>query len=162
LRTVTVTDGTANGTHSLDVWAAPPDGQSCAQHAWGTPVLNFLKTHDCALSGRRLVTTTLDGHRVAISLQTADVPSPGNAADPYQAAGQFTTLLKGSNTGSINDMLQDGYRFAGGPSKIPANELFWIASQDNGVFIFDAWYLDGTAPNTALQDLCEALVLQQI
>jgi hypothetical protein len=109
------------------------------------------------------VTTSVAGRPVAVSLQNANLPTPStNPADMYQAAEQFTTLLKAPNTGSINDMLKDGYRFPGGPSAVPANELFYVSSQDDGVFIFDAWYLDGSKSDAALSDLCDALALQSI
>jgi len=87
---------------------------------------------------------------------------PGPASDPYKYAAEFADLERASGTGSINDLLRDGYRLPSGPTAIPASEAFNVLSQDDGVTIYDAWYLQGSTPNQdpALMTMTQDIYLQ--
>jgi hypothetical protein len=92
------------------------------------------------------------------------VEIPGTPTDPYIYSSQFSHLENDSGTGSINDLLRAGTRLPGWPTSIPAAEAFQVAGEDNGLWIFDAWYLTGpTTPQAPdLINLERQLFLQPL
>lgn len=142
LRTVTV--HAADGrTYVVKIWQQVQD-PTCFDHAYGSPVVSFLTQHPCRGLTRFLATTTVAGRPVGFAQSSTSLP--GTPTDPYKYAGEFVRLEKQDGTGSIDDLLRDGYRLPSGPTAIPAGEAFNVLSQDNGVSIYDAWYLDGPTP----------------
>ena len=73
----------------------------------------------------------------------------GHPADPYVYSSQFARLENESGTGSINDLLRAGTRLPGWPTSIPAAGAFEVTGEDNGLWIFDAWYLTHRPDNPA-------------
>jgi hypothetical protein len=144
VRTVTVTAG-AN-TYVVRIWADVQD-DTCFDHAHGTPIVTFLTQHPCTGLHRYLATTTVQGRPVGLAESATGFHGP--AGDPYKYAGQFAKLEEQDGTGSINDLLQEGYRLPQGPSAIPSSEAFNVLGQDEGVTVWDAWYLDGPTPSNA-------------
>ena len=157
LRTVTVHAGSRS--YVIKIWAQVTD-PTCAAHAYGQPVITFLTEHPCHGLTRLLATTTVSGREVGIAQSATGIP--GTASDPYKYAAQFAALERSSGTGSINDLLREGYRLPSGPAAIPANEAFNVLSQDAGVTIYDAWYLQGPTPDQdpALMTMTQDIYLQ--
>lgn len=143
LRTVTVhaVDGT---TYVVKIWQHVED-PTCFDHAFGTPVITFLTNHPCSGLVRYLATTTVHGRAVGFNESSTGIP--GTPANPYKYAAEFVRIENADNTGSINDLLREGYRLPSGPTELPASEAFNVLSQDSGVGIYDAWYLDGGTPS---------------
>jgi hypothetical protein len=158
LRAVTVhaPDGT---TYDVQIWADVKD-DTCFDHAYGQPVVTFLTEHPCSGLRRMLATTTVHGRPVGIAISETGIPGP--AGDPYKYSAQFQKLLAEDGTGSIDDLLRDGYRLPSGPSSIPAHEAFNVLGQDNGIAVYDAWYLDGSTPDNdpALIKMTKDIFLQ--
>lgn len=157
LRTATVTAG---GTvYAIDIWAQKSD-TDCAAHAHGSPVVDYLQAHPCRGLTRQLATTTVNGKPVGFS--TSALSFAGTAPSVYTTAGRFRTLVLASNTGSINDLLADGYRLPAGPTALPEHEAFAALSQDAGVTVYDAWYLSGSTPDNdpALEKMLQSIYLQ--
>jgi hypothetical protein len=143
LRTATVT-ASSGTTYVVKVWADVKDS-TCSDHAWGAPMISFLTRHPCQGLERYLGTTTVGGRPVGFA--EAVTSFRGTAGDPYAYATKFSDLERADGTGSISDLLREGYRLPSGPTKVPAAEAFNVIGQDNGVTVWDAWYLDGPTPD---------------
>lgn len=145
LRTVIVhaLDGV---TYDVQIWADVQDA-SCFDHAYGEPIVTFLTEHPCTGLERYLGTTTVKGRPVAFAESATGFHSP--SADPYKYAVEFSDLEQQDGTGSINDLLREGYRLPSGPTAIPSSEAFNVLGQDEGVTVWDVWYLDGPTPTNA-------------
>ena len=158
LHTVTVhaPDGT---TYVVKIWQQV-DNPTCFDHAYGTPMITFLTQHPCSGLRRYLGTTTVHARPVAFALSTTSFP--GTATNPYKYATEFTALEKADNTGSIDDLLREGYRLPDGTATIPSSEAFNVLGQDNGVAVYDVWYLDGSTPTNdpALIKMTQDIFLQ--
>ena len=157
IRTVHVQGGKTS--YVVKIWAQV-ENPTCYDHAYGQPIITFLTEHPCSGMTRILATTTVGGRPVGFA-ETA-TSFTGTAANPYAYSSKFTQLEQANNTGSINDLLREGYRLPSGPSAIPAHEAFEVLGQDNGVTIWDAWYLDGSTPDNAkpLMTMAQDLFLQ--
>jgi len=159
VRTVTAQD--ADGVHHVvKIWAERADS-TCYDHAYGQPIISFLTSHPCRGMDRVLATTTTaDGRAVGFSLVNASFD--GTPQDPYADAGAFRTLVDKDGTGSIDDLLREGYRLPSGPTRVPSPDAFACLSQDNGVSVYDLWYLDGPTPynDKTLEKLAEGIFLQ--
>ena len=161
LRIVTVT--TPDGRRYQVSVLAQDTVADCAANAYGSAVINFLKQHPCAHGATRLLfTVPLNGRTVALSVIIVEFA--GTPADPYVYSSQFARLENDSGTGSINDLLRAGTRLPGWPTSIPAAEAFQVTGEDNGLWIFDAWYLTGpTTPQAPeLINLERQLFLQPL
>ena len=158
LRTVTV--HSADGvTYVVKMWAEVQNA-TCFDHAYGSAIVTFLTKHPCAGLRRHLATTTVNGLPVGIAETATGFPGPAN--DPYRYAGQFSKLELADGTGSINDLLREGYRLPQGPTSIPSSEAFNVLGQDGGVTVWDVWYLDRPTPGNekALITMTRDLFLQ--
>ena len=137
---VHASDGT---TYVVKIWWDVKN-DTCFDHAYGQPIITFLTQHPCTGLERYLATTTVNGRPVAFAESATGFP--GTARDPYRWASRFGTLEKADGTGSLNDLLREGYRLPSGPTAIPSGEAFNVIGQDQGVTVWDVWYLDGTTP----------------
>jgi hypothetical protein len=143
-------------SYVVQVWADVTDA-SCADHAYGAKMIAFLREHPCDGLERLLATTTVHGRPVGLA--ESITAFRGTAKDPYKYTSEFMRLERADGTGSINDLLREGYRLPSGPRHIPAHEAFTVLGQDDGATVWDAWYLDGTTPDndppliTMAQDL---------
>jgi hypothetical protein len=142
LKTATVD---ASGRHYvLKVWADVQD-DTCTGHAYGAPMIAFLAEHPCNGLDRRLVTTTVNGQDVGFDIaSTSFAPGPQNS--PYVNTAAFRTLVRKDGTGNFNDLLREGWRVPGGPTSVPSPDAFVDVGQDNGVSVYDIWYLSGPTP----------------
>jgi hypothetical protein len=159
LRTETVTAYADNTAYKIQVWVEDTT-VNCEGHAYGAPVIAYLKAHLCKSMSRLLASTTVAGRPVGIA--QALISFSGNAPDVYQTAGDFKTLVTQDGTGNITDLLREGKRFPNSGTKIGSPDAFSAQGQDSAVGIEDVWYLDGPTPNNApeLMKLAESLFLQ--
>jgi hypothetical protein len=158
LRTATVT-ASGGRTYIVKIWADVKD-DTCFDHAYGTQMITFLTEHPCSGLERILATTTVGGRDVGFAESSTGFP--GTPKDPYKDAGEFSKLELADGTGSIKDLMMDGYRLPSGPSSVPGSEAFNVLGQDNGVTVWDAWYLTGSTPadDKALIRMTQDLFLQ--
>jgi hypothetical protein len=136
----------------------------CAANSYGAPMINFFQQHPCPSgAGRRLVTIPFNGRTVALSMIAVDAQI-GPSSDLYKYAAQLAKLENEAGTGSLDDLLRSGARPAGWPAAIPANEAFVVTGEDDTIYIFDAWYLDGSTANQdpALVKLTQDIFLTSI
>jgi hypothetical protein len=146
-------------TYVVKVWAERSD-TDCVAHAYGAPVISYLQAHPCAGLTRLLATTEVAGRPVAFAQSSIGFAGP--APEVYQTAGNFRTLVGLNGTGSVNDLLREGRRMPSGPTSVPSPDAFNAMSQDAGVTIVDAWYLDGATPENdpALVTMATDIYLQ--
>ncbi len=158
LRTATV-NASSGRKYVVKIWADVKD-DTCFDHAYGTQMITFLTEHPCSGLERILATTTVGGRDVGFAESSTGFP--GTPKDPYKYAGEFSRLELADGTGSIKDLLMEGYRLPSGPTSVPASEAFNVLGQDNGVTVWDAWYLDGATPagDKALIRMTQDLFLQ--
>jgi hypothetical protein len=142
---VTSTDGIV---YKIAIWQQVND-KTCVGHAYGRPVIAFLAAHPCYNGLNRILgTLTFNGRTAGFAQSTLTIQTPGApGVDPYRDSAAFKKLILANNTGSITDLLRDGYRLPSGPTAIPASEAFACFGQDSTVEIWDAWYLTGTTQN---------------
>jgi hypothetical protein len=156
----TVTVHAASGTtYLVKIWAHAKH-TTCFDHAYGQPMVAFLIKHPCQGLERYLGTTTVNGNQVGFAESVTGFR--GTANDPYANSNAFSRLENSDGTGSISDLMREGYRLPVGPPSVPASEAFRVIGQDNGVTVWDMWYLvDTTPPNDpALLQMAEDLFLQ--
>jgi hypothetical protein len=143
IRTATVPsfDGVV---YKIAIWQQVSD-KTCVDHAYGQPVIAFLAAHPCYNGLTRMLgTLTFSGKTAGFAQSNLTIQTPGTqGADPYRNAANFKKLVLANNTGSITDLLREGYRLPSGPTAVPANEAFTAFGQDSGIELWDAWYLDG-------------------
>jgi hypothetical protein len=160
LREGTVTSVDGSRTYDIKIWFDVQNSNNCADHAYGSPVIQYLTAHPCNALDRILATTVVNGK--AVGFAQSSVSFVGNAPDVYQTAGNFASLERKDGTGNVDDLLRDGYRLPDGPSKLPSPDAFDVQSQDSGVTIVDAFYLTGKTPNNdpALLQMAQDIYLQ--
>jgi hypothetical protein len=146
IREVTVHSVDGTTTYDIKIWVQVQT-RTCANHAHGVPIVQYLTAHPCAGLTRLLATTEVGGRPVGFA--QSSLGFIGNAPTVYQTAGNFASLERANNTGSIDDLFVDGYRLPSGPSKLPSPDAFEVQAQDSGVTVVDAFYLDGATPNNA-------------
>jgi hypothetical protein len=159
LKTVTVHAGDGSATYVVKIWADVTD-PTCFDHAYGGPIITFLTRHPCGGLERYLGTTTVHGRPVAFAESATGFR--GTPRDPYRYAREFSTLEERDGTGSLNDLLREGYRLPSGPTFVPSPDAFNVIGQDEGVTVWDVWYLDGPTPynDPALVKMTQDLFLQ--
>lgn len=135
--------GSAGGSYKMSLWAHDVV-TDCGAHSHGQPIISYFAAHPCRSATRRLWTTPLNGRTLALSIisVSAEVTKVNENPD-FSAAQTLVDLENADGTGSVNDLLREGKRIAGGGTSIPANEVFSVSSQDGLVVIIDAWYLSG-------------------
>lgn len=158
LRTVTTTP-TDGRSFVVQVWAQRRDA-SCADHAYGAPMIAFLRAHPCLGLDRELATTRVGGREVGMSIVTTGFR--GTMNDPYATLEHFRALIVKDGTGSIDDLLREGYRLPSGPTSVPTPDAFNALGQDNGISVYDVWYLQGPTPDNdkALVAMTQDIFLQ--
>ena len=159
LRTETITGNDAVTKYVIAVWVQD-DTVNCENHAYGAPVIAYLKANLCTGMRRLLAATTVGGRPVGIAQSLVSFNAGTQAGE--QAAGDFQTLVTQNGTGNINDLLREGKRFPNSGSKVGEPDAFVAAHQDGGVGIDDVWYLDGPTPDNdpPLLALAQSLFLQ--
>lgn len=136
-------DGADGNEYDLTIWAQDRI-TNCADHAYGPPMISFLKAHPCKDSHRLLATVALGNGRTA-ALSIITVLFSGTTGDTYGYATsqRFQTLESAAGTGSMNDLLREGRRIPHAAAAIPAREAFTVTGQDASAVVFDAWWIKG-------------------
>lgn len=158
LRVVKAVGG--NGTiYPVTVWAAE-QRTDCAAHAYGAPVIDFLRRHPCSALSSLIATTTVNGRGVGLAQRTIGFRGAGDSS--YRTAGRFRQLVSRSGTGNLDDLLREGYRLPHGPAHVPFPNAFNAQGQDNSVSVVEAWYLHGATPDNdpALEQMERDIFLQ--
>jgi len=132
------------GTFTVRVWARQT-GTDCAAHAYGAPVIKYLRAHPCASMTRLLATTTVGGRAVGFAQES--VTFAGEYPTKYTYAGRFRALVTKDGTGNVNDLMREGYRLPRGPAAVPYPNAFDAQSQDAVTTVVEAWYLRGATPD---------------
>jgi hypothetical protein len=149
----------ANGRHyDIKIWFETRTIE-CADHAYGQ-VADFLTAHPCRGLTRQLATTTVKGKEVGFNLSVVNIPG-SDSTHLYDNASAFRTLVDKDGTGSVADLLREGYRLPSGPTAVPSPDAFRSMVQDAGISIYDMWYLDGPTPNNdpALEQMAQDIYL---
>lgn len=133
----------------------------CAAHAYGAPVLAYLHSHQCRDIRRVLASTTYNGRALGIAAETVGFGGT-SVSQSYAAAGNFAKLVTKDGTGMVNDLVREGVRIPGGPKQLPYPDTFFAGAQDDGAFIYEAFYLQGKTPENdpKLEKLLQGIVLQ--
>ena len=118
------------------VQRASDDQTNCAAHSYGQVQVFFARTR-CASVHRTLFTTEQDGRTVVVA---ASVVTFGTAAQ----ASSYLALVTSDGTGNINDLLREGIRYPGSPSKLPA-AAFASRRDGNRVLVAEAAYAEGSS-----------------
>jgi hypothetical protein len=87
---------------------------SCADHAYDK-VAGFFAATDCAGLSRALYSADAHGHAMVLAISKTRMR---NAAD----ARRLKALADTSGTGNVSDLLREGVRYAGGPTKLSGSE----------------------------------------
>jgi hypothetical protein len=147
-----------HGDYVVQVWAET-EVRDCAAHAYGA-VVAYLRKHPCNGMQQLLATTTVNGKPVGLASRSIGFRGTGGSA--YRVAGGFRSLVTKSGTGNLNDLLREGYRLPSGPTSVPFPNAFDAQSQDAGVTVVEAWYLNGHTPDNdpPLVHMAQDLFLQ--
>src|SRR5207302_262514 len=100
LRVVTVNSVDGSRSYDIKIWFEVQNDE-CADHAYGTPVIQYLTAHPCHGLDRILATTEVNGK--AVGFAQSSLGFVGNAPAVYQTAGDFATLERKDGTGNVND-----------------------------------------------------------
>jgi hypothetical protein len=129
--------GSSSPTGGLPAgWArrADDDQTNCTAHSYGQVQVFFART-PCSSVHRSLLTTERDGRSIVVATNTVTFPSLSQAAS-------YLRLVTSDGTGNVNDLLREGTRYPGSPSKLPATAF---ASRQDGtrVLVAEAGFVDG-------------------
>lgn len=120
------------------VLRASDDQTNCVAHSYGQVQVFFTRT-PCSSVRRSLFSTEQDGRGVVVAASTVLFDSPTQAAD-------YLRLVTADGTGNINDLLREGTRYPGSPSKLPVAAF---ASRQDGlrVLVAEAAFVEGRSDN---------------
>jgi hypothetical protein len=113
---------------------AADDQANCAAHSYGEVQVFFART-PCSAVHRSLFSTTRNGRVVVVAASAVIFASAGQAAE-------YLRLVTADGTGNINDLLREGSRYPGSPSKLPPAAF---ASRQDGprVLVAEAAFAEG-------------------
>jgi hypothetical protein len=143
----TITAQASSGQTYTATIVAVDEVTPCAAYAYGTALIQYFLQHPCPEGADlRLETIPYQGRTVALSIIEVETAA-GPPDDLYEYADQLVRLENAPNTGGLDDILRTDARPPGWPPAIPSNEAFVVIGEDATIYIFDAWYLQGsTAP----------------
>lgn len=120
------------------VLRASDDQTNCTAHSYGQVQAFFART-PCVSMRRSLFSTEQDGRAVVVAASTVTFDDPTRAADYFR-------LVTADGTGNINDLLREGTRYPGSPSKLPVAAF---ASRQDGVrvLVAEAAFVEGRSDN---------------
>lgn len=120
------------------VLRASDDQTDCTAHSYGQVQVFFART-PCVSVRRSLFSTEQDGRAVVVAASTVTFDDPTRAADYFR-------LVTADGTGNINDLLREGTRYPGSPSKLPVAAF---ASRQDGVrvLVAEAAFVEGRSDN---------------
>ena len=108
--------------------------RNCTAHSYGQVQVFFART-PCSSVQRRLLSTEHGGRDIVVATSTVTF-------DSQHEATTYLRLVTSDGTGNINDLLREGSRYPGSPSKLPATAF---ASRQDGsrVLVAEAGFVDG-------------------
>ena len=115
---------------------ASDDQTNCVAHSYGQVQIFFAKTA-CSSLHRTLSTTEQGGRSVVIAESVVTFDTEAKAA-------RYLVLVTADGTGNISDLLREGTRYPGSPSKLPTAAF---ASRRDGtrVLVAEAAYVEGAS-----------------
>jgi hypothetical protein len=106
---------------------ASDDQSNCTAHSYGQVQIFFARTR-CSGVHRSLFSTEQDGRAVVVAASAVTFPRPDQAVE-------YLRLVTSDGTGNVNDLLREGTRYPGSPSKLPPAAF---ASRQDGVRVLVA------------------------
>jgi len=137
--------GSPTGDASSSARAGAPAGwvrraadeqRNCAAHSYGQVQIFFART-PCTSVRRALLTTERGGRTVLVATSEVSFGTAGDAA-------RYLDLVTADGTGNIDDLLREGTRYAGSPSKLPTT-AFASRLDRTRVLVAEAGFTDGTS-----------------
>lgn len=118
---------------------AEDDQANCTAHSHGQVQVFFART-PCSALHRSLFSASQDGHDLVVAASTVTFAGA-------EQAGQYLRLVTSDGTGNVNDLLREGTRYPGSPSKLPPAAF---ASRQDGsrVLVAEAAYTGQPAAGT--------------
>jgi hypothetical protein len=115
---------------------AADDQTNCTAHSYGQVLIFFTRT-PCSDVRRSLLTTERDGRGIVVATSTVTFRTPAQATS-------YLRLVTSDGTGNINDLLREGIRYPGSPSKLPGAAF---ASRQDGprVLVAEAAFEQGAS-----------------
>ncbi|MDQ1738458.1 MAG: hypothetical protein QOE53_110 [Pseudonocardiales bacterium] len=115
---------------------AADDQADCTAHSYGQVLIFFTRT-PCSTVRRSLLTTKRDGRGIVVATSAVTFRTPAQATS-------YLRLVTSDGTGNINDLLREGVRYPGSPSKLPGAAF---ASRQDGlrVLVAEAAYEQGSS-----------------
>jgi hypothetical protein len=116
---------------------------TCRGHAYDA-VAGFFASSDCAALSRSLWSADAGGQPAVVSLARVTMPDVANA----QA---LRSLADTDGSGNINDLLREGVRYEGGPTKLSAAQ-YASAQQGTTVTIVESSWAGTAGPSSSALD----------
>jgi hypothetical protein len=113
---------------------ADDDQANCTAHSYGQVQIFFART-PCSSVHRSLITTERDGRNIVVATSTVTFASLSQATS-------YLHLVASDGTGNINDLLREGTRYPGSPSKLPVT-AFASRQDRTRVLVAEAGFVDG-------------------
>jgi hypothetical protein len=124
---------------------------TCVGNAYGT-VAEFFADTDCAGLARALYSTDVGGRKVVVSVSVADM---GDSA----GAQALRALADRNGSGNVSDLLREGVRYPGGPSKLSGAQYASAVSGSTVTIVETAWAAPGSTGSTADLDVVASTAL---
>jgi hypothetical protein len=118
---------------------AGDDQANCAAHSYGQVQVFFART-PCTAVHRSLFSLSQAGRGTVVAASTVTFAGADQA-------GEYLRLVNSDGTGNINDLLREGSRYPGSPSKLPPAAF---ASRQDGVrvLVAEAAFTEGPSGST--------------
>jgi len=130
------------GTVAFTVEAVAVDG-SCADHSSGR-VGQSLQATDCTGLSRALYSAQLKGGKIVVSVIRARMPDTVSAR-------KLQALAYINGTGNVNNLLREGVRYPGGPTRLGNDEEYDSAVSGTTVTIVEDAWVDPAAAGSSAQ-----------
>jgi hypothetical protein len=115
--------------------------RSCASHAYGQ-VASSLRATDCTGLSRALYSAQLPAGQVAVSVIRVRMPDTASAR-------ALRSLADRNGSGNISNLLREGVRYPGGPSRIAHEEYDSAVSGATVTIVEDSWADPAAAGSSA-------------
>jgi hypothetical protein len=118
--------------------------RTCADHSYGR-VGQSLKATDCTGLSRALYSAQLPGGKIVVSVIRVRMPDTVSARD-------LKALAYRNGTGNVSDLLREGVRYPGGPTRIRNEEYDSAVSGTTVTIVEDSWADPAAAGSSAALD----------
>ena len=130
----TTSSSAGRGTPTGWQLRAADDQTNCAAHSYGQVQVFFART-PCSGMHRSLFSTEQGGRAVVVAASSVTFADAGKA-------GEYLRLVTSDGTGNVNDLLREGSRYPGSPSKLPP-AAFASRQDGNRVLVAEAGFIEG-------------------